>query len=141
MPILSERDRTEIQKILGGLPNPVKLINFTQTFECDSCHDTHTLLDELTALSDKLTLEVYNFATDKEKVEHYGIDKIPATVVEGARDFGIRFYGPPEGYEFAMLLDTIGLVSQGESALSSESRAKLAKLDKPMHLEVLVTPT
>lgn len=141
MAILGESDRKEIRKILGELPNPVKLVNFTQTFECESCRDTHAVLEELAEISDKLSLEVWNFAVDKEKVAEYGVDKIPATVVEGSRKARIRIYGPPEGYEFASLLDTIKLVSEADSALEPGSRSRLATLDKPIHLEVLVTPT
>ena len=141
MTILSDGDRKEILKIVGELAAPVKLVFFTQTFECDSCSDTHRLLEELVSLSEKLSLEVFNFAIDKEKVAEYRIDKIPATVVEGDRDYGIRIYGPPEGYEFASLLDTILLVSGRSSALEETSRTRLTAIDKPVHLEVLVTPT
>jgi len=119
----------------------VKLINFTQTFECDTCHDTRVLLEELCAISDKLSLEVLNFTLDKEKAAAYRIDKIPAIVIEGERDYGIRFYGVPAGYEFASLLDAIVLASQGDSDLGPPSRAAAASIGEPLHLEVLVTPT
>ncbi len=142
MTLIGDRERTEIRKILGNMKNKVKLTNFTQTFECDTCHDTRTLLEELTALDDKLSLEVLNFTLDKEKAAAYGIDKIPATVIEG--DGGqakIRFYGVPAGYEFSSLLEAIVLVSQGASGLTPESRKVVKSVGKPLHLEVLVTPT
>jgi alkyl hydroperoxide reductase subunit AhpF len=141
MTVIAERERIEIRKILSAMKNPVNLINFTQTFECDTCHDTRALLEELAGISDKLSLEVLNFTLDKEKAAAYGIDKIPATVIEGERDYGIRFYGVPGGYEFASLLDAIVLASQGDSGLEPESRAVLASVHEPLHLEVLVTPT
>ena len=141
MSIMSDNDRDQIRKILDGMEHPVKLINFTQTFECDSCHDTRTILEELVEISDKLSLEVLNFATDKEQAEAYGIDKIPATVIEGERDYGLRFYGPPEGYEFASLLDTILLASKRDSGLAAESKQALEPITQRIHLEVLVTPT
>jgi alkyl hydroperoxide reductase subunit AhpF len=37
-------------------------------------------------------------------------------VVEGEKDYGIRFYGVPAGYEFATLLEDILAVSKGSSA-------------------------
>ena len=61
-----------------------------------------SLLEEIVALSPLLHLEIYNFLLDKDKVDLYGIDKIPAIVVE-RKDYGIRFYGIPAGYEFSGL--------------------------------------
>ncbi len=141
MALIGDRERDEIRKILGNMEHPVKLINFTQTFECDTCHDTRALLEELTGISDGLSLEVLNFTLDKEKAAAYRIDKIPATVIEGESDYGIRFYGVPAGYEFASLLEAIVLASQRDSMLGPDSKAMVASIRQPLHLEVLVTPT
>ena len=139
--MLQERDRQIIRKRLEGLETPIRLINFTQELECEFCRETRQLLEELAALSDKVTLEVYNFQTDRDKRDAFGIDKIPATIVMGEKDYGIRYYGVPSGYEFASLLETMLLVSGGDSGLAAETRARLAQLHKPLHLEVFVTPT
>jgi len=141
MSLFGERERKEILKILETMKHSVKLINFTQTFECDTCHDTRVLLEELTGMSDKLSLEVLNFTADKEKAAAYRIDKVPATVIEGDGNQRIRFYGVPAGYEFASLLEAIVLASQRDSGLGPDSRAALAAVHEPLHLEVLVTPT
>ena len=98
-------------------------------------------MEEVAVLSDKLSLQVFNFQTDREQRDAYKIDKIPATVIMGEEDQGIRFYGIPSGYEFATLLETILMVSKGESGLSAETRKRLQELTKPLHLEVYVTPT
>jgi hypothetical protein len=42
-------------------------------------------------------LTVYDFQTYKEVVKKYNIDKIPATVIRGEKDYGIRYYGIPSG--------------------------------------------
>jgi glutaredoxin-like protein len=141
MPLLQEKDRKEVQKRLKEMKEPVKLVYFTQEMECQYCQQTHELLEELNSLSDNLSLEVYNFTLDKEKVKAYNIDKIPATVVEGKKDYGIRFYGIPFGYEFATLLDDIVQVSQNESGLSEETKDFLKNLDTELHFQVFVTPT
>lgn len=141
MTLISEKDRQEIQKILGRMQAPVKLVHFTQTVNCETCDDTRRLLEEVAPLSDKLSLEVFNFTLDKEKVDEYGIDKFPATVVEGEGSRRVRFYGIPAGYEIVSLLDAIVLASAGDSDLAPESRTQLASVKDPLHLEVLVTPT
>jgi alkyl hydroperoxide reductase subunit AhpF len=141
MALLDDRERREIQSQLAGLPGPVRLVNFTQELASQYCRETERLLQEVKTLSDKISLEVYNFQLDKAKVAHYGVDKIPATVVEGSKDFGIRFYGIPLGYEFAAFLAAIQDVSRGGTDLKPETRAALAEIGQPIHLQVFTTPT
>lgn len=119
----------------------MKLVHFTQELECRSCPETRRLLQEMAELSDKLSLDVYNFQLDREEVAQYQIDKVPATVIEGAKDYGIRFYGLPSGYEFVTLLEDILAVSRGRSQLSAPTVEQLRGVDRPLHLQVFVTPT
>ncbi len=142
MGLLSDKDKAAIKERLAGMTNPVKLVNFTQELECQYCRETRMLMEELSELSDLITLEKYNFLTDKEQAEKYGIDKIPATIVmDENKDYGIRYFGIPSGYEFASLLEDILMISSGDSGLEPESREKLATLEKPVHIQVFVTPT
>ena len=141
MTLLNDSIRSEVQKRFKELENPVKIINFTQEIECQYCAETRRLMEEIASLSDTLSFEVYNFVTDKGEAQKYKIDKIPATVVMGDKDYGIRFYGIPSGYEFVSILESIVMVSKRESGLSAETKKKLAAIKKPLHLEVFVTPT
>jgi len=138
---LSDKDRQQILARLQGMQSAVKLVHFTQELECDFCGETKELLEALAGLSGKISLEVHNLQLARDKAAQYGIDKVPATVIEGARDYGIRLYGLPAGYEFVVLLEDILRVSRGESGLSAESVAKLRSLAAPVHLQVFVTPT
>jgi len=139
---LDQQAQEEIRKRFAALVNPVKIINFTQTMECQYCKETRQILEELAALSDKITLEVYNFVNDKDKVEYYHIDKIPATVIASpSKDYGIRYYGIPSGYEFASLLEDIEMISTGKHELSDESVERLKLIKEPVHIQVFVTPT
>lgn len=141
MALLDDSVRDEVTKRFAELTKPVKIINFTQTIECNYCGETRQIMEELAALSDKISLEVYNFVEDKNKARAYGIDKIPATIIQGEKDAGIRFYGIPSGYEFVTLLDDIAMVSKGESGLSEASKEQLATLMSPIHIQVFITPT
>lgn len=141
MAVLTEDLRNNLQKELEELPEKVKLVVFTQEFECAHCRENTSLAQEVASLSDKLDIEVYDFALDREAVERYGVDKIPAIAVEGEKDYGVRFYGVPAGYEFATLIEAIKAVSAGESGLASKTREALAGLKDPLHLQVFVTPT
>lgn len=141
MSLLSARDRQAIKDRLEEMTEPVRLVNFTQELECPGCRETGMLLKELVELSDKLALVQHNYQLDREQVAAFKIDRIPATAVVGAKDYGIRFYGLPAGYEFATLLDDIIFVSKGASGLSAAAVERVRAIDKPVHLEVLVTPT
>ncbi len=141
MGFIQDSDKSIIKERLSPMSSEVTLRYFTQEVECDFCRETHGLLQELSALHDKIKLEVFDFKTDAGEVSRYKIDKIPATVVADSKDYGIRFYGIPAGYEFASLLEAIVMVSQGESGLSPESKNLLKGIQVPVHLQVFVTPT
>lgn len=141
MKIIQDRDKNAVEERLKAMEETVKIIYFTQEIECQFCKETHWLLEDLTSLSDKLRLEAYNFQLDKEMAEKYQIDKIPATVLLGKKDHGIRFYGIPSGYEFASLLDDIVALSKNDSGLSEETKEHIKEIKTPLHLQVFVTPT
>ena len=141
MAFLTEKDQQYVRNLFENMKDEVKLIMFTQELECQYCRETRQILEEVASLTDKITLNVYNFQTDPQMVEKYNVDKIPATVIEGKKDFGIRYYGIPSGYEFSSLLEDIVDVSVNESGFSQEVKEKLAKVDSPLHLQVFVTPT
>ncbi len=141
MGMIRDEDAVEIRERLKEMVNPVRLVHFTQELNLEYGRETLQLIQELTQLSDKLSLEVYNFLLDKEKVGEYAVDKVPATVVRNAKDYGIRFYGLPAEYEFSALLDAILAASKNDSGLRAESKEKLRKVTQPLHLEVFVTPT
>ena len=121
--------------------HPVKLVNFTQALECQFCAETRQLVEEVATLSDKIELEVHNFAIDKEKVEEYGVDKIPAIAILGEKDYGVRYYGIPSGYEFSSLIEDIIDVSKREVELLPVTKEVLAGITEPLHFQVFVTPT
>jgi glutaredoxin-like protein len=109
--------------------------------ECQYCRETRQILEEVSALSDKITLNVFDFVTDKHVADKYKVNKIPATVIEGEKDYGIRYYGIPSGYEFSALLEDIVDISRSESGLSGTAKTLLKQVDKPLNLQVFVTPT
>ena len=141
MGFLQEKDKEYIRNLFSGMENEVTINYFTQEIECQYCRETHQILEELAELSDKIKLNVYNFVNDKEAAEKYGIDKIPATVIERKQNYGIRYYGIPSGYEFSSLIEDIVDVSKGNSGLAPESRELVKQIDAPLRLQVFVTPT
>jgi len=146
MPLLSTKIQADVRKALEEMAGPVKLVMFTQAaqaLECEMCAETRALVEEIAALAPagKLNVEVKDFVADTAAVEAYQVDKIPAIALVGAKDYGIRFYGIPAGYEFSSLMDDIVTVSKGESVLAPATKAAVAKLNQPVHIQVYTTPT
>ena len=123
------------------LEKPVKILMFTQEIECRFCSDTRQLVQELATLSGKITVEVYDFVADADKAKEYGIDKIPALAIIGEKDYGVRIYGIPYGYELQTLIDAIINVSRGKTDLTDKTKKILTEVKKPVHIQVFVSLT
>lgn len=141
MGILKEKDREKLINIFKDIEKDVKIVMFTQEMECPHCEMTRAILEEVSGLSDKLTFEVHDFVAEADLAKKYAVDKIPATALLGDKDYGIRFYGAPGGYEFNVLVEDIVDVGKRNPGLSEEVMTELAKVDSPVHMQVLVSPT
>jgi glutaredoxin-like protein len=142
MSLISDEHKEHVRNQLAeSLVNPVRIVMFTQEMECQFCAQTKQLITELAALNENIQAEVHDFVADAELAKQYEIDKVPAIVVLGEKDYGIRFYGLPYGYEFQTLMSALSVVSKGKTELSEETKAKLRAITNPVHIQVLVTLT
>ena len=126
----------QIREVFNGLKNPVHVMFFGSQKNCDYCNDTRQLVEEVTALSDLLSIEIYDIDADGDLAEKYNVDKAPGLVIaakEGDQitDFGVRLAGIPSGHEFTSLIQDIVLVSNRDSGLNPQTREFLKDLDKP----------
>ena len=143
MGLLNDRDQAAVRKEFERLTGPVKLVVFSQELAAaELCRQNEELVRDVAELAPELlTVEVLNLAIDRERAEAYGIERVPAIVVEGARDYGLRFLGIPAGYEFSNLIDSIIIASTGAGALSEETQRALAELTDDVDIKVFSTPT
>lgn len=102
---------------------------------------TRQILSEVAGLSPKIRMNVHSTVAEPEVAKSLGIVRTPATVIIGAQDYGIRFYGMPAGYEFATLLELIVAASRGRAPISESSQHVLTRLQDDVHIQVFVTPT
>jgi glutaredoxin-like protein len=123
------------------LEKPVKILIFTKEVECRFCSESRQLAQELATLNDKISTEVYDFVADAEKAKKYGIDKIPALAVIGEKDYGVRIYGVPYGYELQTLIEAVINVSRGKTDLTDKTKTILAEVKAPVHIQVFVSLT
>ncbi len=142
MSLLPE-DKKELLKIdfKEKLVDQVRIVMFTQELECRFCAETRQLAQEMPTLSDKITTEVYDFVANADKAKELGIDKIPALAIVGRKDYGVRIYGIPYGYELQTLIEAIINVSRGTTNLTDKTKEVLKDIQKPVHIQVFVTLT
>ncbi len=149
MPLLDDRVQKQVRNALGDMKGPVRLVMFTQgeggALECAFCGETRQLVEEIAKLSDKIEVESRDFRGDADLAATDGVDKIPAIVMltggERPVHHGIRFYGIPSGYEFSSLIEDLRMVSRGEAGLSAGTLEAIKQIDRPVHIQVFVTPT
>jgi glutaredoxin-like protein len=136
-------DKKELLKaeFKDKLIDPVKLLMFTQETECRFCSETRQLAQDMAALSDKISVDVYDFVADAQKAKEYGIDKTPAIAVIGKIDYGVRIFGIPYGYELQTLVEAITNVSRGTTDLTQKTKDILQDIKVPVHIQVFVTLT
>ncbi len=141
MALFEAKIQEQLKNILGNMKDEVKIVYFTQEFECDLCHDTRSFVQEIASLNDKLSVKVYDLVLDKEKAQLYGVDKIPAIVLldKDGKDYGIKFYGLPGGYEINSFLGTLLEVSGHKEALPDDILKRIKAVDKDVHIQVFVS--
>ena len=150
MPIIADRDRDDLKReFRKELKKDLTIRLFTQGSslltipgrECQYCPKTQQLMEELTALSPKLHLEVYDFYSEADEKTAYGVERIPAIVMGDDSNGRLKFYGIPMGNEFPIIVEGIKTLSRSVSPLSMDTRKRLRKVNQPVHIQVFVTPS
>lgn len=142
MPTMDDKTRKIVEEEFKKLKGPVKIVYFTQEIECGNCRNARETLNSIKELNSLISMEVYDFVLDKEMVQKYQVDKIPATVIlSGEEDFGFRYYGVPAGYEFSTLITMIVTASTRETNLTQKVKDDLKKIINELKVQVFVIPT
>lgn len=143
MSLFDDDVKKQLKDLLSALKDNVNIVFFTQEFECQVCNDCRTFLEEISALSDKLVLTIFDFQKDMSEADKYQIDKIPAIVINDSKntDTGIRFFGIPAGYEINSFISSLVEASGVREALPQEIASRISKITKDVHIQVFVTLT
>lgn len=144
--LLNESIQSQVRDAFEGIQSPVHILYFGTKEQCQFCADTLQLVEEVTGLSDRLKLSVFDIEEDAAVAENYNVALTPGLVItgedeDGPVDYGIRYAGIPSGHEFSSLIQDILLVSSRDSGLNDRTREFLAELAEPILLQVFVTPT
>lgn len=144
--VLDPQITKQIQQAFADIQEPVQVLLFTSQANCDYCSDTQQLLEEVIALNEKVELSVYDIDENQDLAARFNVVNSPGIVIaakdeEDVKNLGIQFSGIPAGHEFNTLINDILLVSRRDSGLDAKTREYLKNLDKPLHMQVFVTPT
>jgi glutaredoxin-like protein len=140
--LVPDDQKENVRKQLAeAVINPVRVLMFTQEPECQFCAQTKQLITELATLNEKIQAEVHDFVADAELAKQYNVDKVPGIAIIGQKDYGVRIFGLPYGYEFQTVLMALATVSQGKTDLSEATKTQLHAINVPVHIQVFVTLT
>ncbi len=140
--LLNDNVKNQVLSRFNAITNPVRLVVFTQEVECAHCRENRQLAEEVAALApDRVAIEVHNLITEPDKAQQFNVDKVPAIAVVGNKDYGIRFYGVPAGFEFSTFIAAIELAASGDSRLKPASLTRLTTLSAPVEIMVFTTLT
>jgi len=144
--VLNDQIVKQIEEAFAEVQEPVQVLLFGSKDNCDYCNETQQLLEEVTALNDKLELSVYDMQENADVARQFNVTNTPGIVIAAkdnaeVKNLGIQFSGIPSGHEFSTLINDIVIVSKRESGLDEKTREFLKNLTEPLHLQVFVTPT
>ncbi len=106
-PMIADRDKAQLKRIFRkDLTKEVTIRLFTQKpspvtvpgRECRYCPETQQIMEELSALSPKVHLDVVDFYQEPQRAREAGATRIPAIILGAKGDSRAKFYGIPTGY-------------------------------------------
>ena len=132
LPALGEREQEAIRDVFSGLARdvPLQLVLGPEEApvtvivagrDIDFGAETRSLLEQVTELSDRVTLTV---AETGER------GRWPEITIGD----GLRYHGLPWGYELSTVIGAIAEAGKQESSLSDDSLAALATLRRPVEI-------
>jgi glutaredoxin-like protein len=140
MALLPDEIKKQLSETFESLGSNVKIQFFKSKDKCNLCEETEALLKEVTELTDKVSLNILDFDEDKELADKYGIDKVPGFTLLKEDDSltGIKFYGPPAGYEINSFIFGLLETSGKEQEVPKELEEKIKAIDKKVNIKVFV---
>lgn len=98
---------------------------------------SETLVEELSQITDKIKGETLSI--EGEEAKKLNLSTSPTILIGKDLGYSIEYWLAPAGQQAGAFIETISLVSQGESGLSSSSKEKLKNIDKDVLLETYIS--
>jgi alkyl hydroperoxide reductase subunit AhpF len=143
---LQEQDRLR-QYFAEQLTGGVKIEHFTQRplsivvagrDECRLCDETRTLLEDLRALSPKISLRVQEISEAGKAAAAAGVERAPATIVRGQLNRPLRFEGFMGAGLFPPFVDALVNAARGSTNLDARLKKRLDRIRDRASVRVYV---
>lgn len=137
---IDKKTLNAVKNLFTKMENKVTLYHFVSS-RSESPHQevTHEILVKISSLTDKI--QVIKVNETSPLVKKYNIDKFQAILIHGIKEYNMRYFGAPLGYEFGVLIKSIVDASTGKPELPSNIIESLSSISKRVHILVFVTPT
>ncbi len=136
--MISERSLEIVKTSEKHLNKPVRLVLFTSDTGCPACPEMTDLARAIKAHFDKIALESYDLVMDRDKSLQYGIERVPAIVLQGGDGETTAFYGLIEDVFLKILVDTVQSLSNTKVWFPEDVRRVLKHLDHDVKIQVFV---
>jgi len=139
-PLIDAKSRKMLQeKFQAELQADVDLSIFIGEENKEFGDFTVQFCEELHELDDRIKPTVHR--NGNGMADKMGIESLPTVLIGWDQGYRIKYTGAPVGHEASSFIETISLVSRGESGLKSDTVAKLSEIDQETKIQVFVTPT
>lgn len=138
--LIDEQSVTHLkERFESDLKNDVMITLFSDGGDHDYNIFSKKLLTELSAIDGKIKFE--ELPLDGDIAKELNISVSPSLMLGRDQGYHILYAGAPAGYETGGFIETILLLSKGDSGLSDQFKEELSYLDQPTTLHSFVTPT
>jgi len=127
-----------IDKRAGQIKKPVRVLVFTTDSRCVTCPEALELGSALKSKLGKIAYEHYDMVMDRDKTEQYGIQQVPALVVQDGDEGAVAFYGVVEDVFLEVLLNTIHAVSEKKVWFPDNILRTLKHLANDVKIQVFI---
>lgn len=139
--LLNQEVTQQIETILKQAKNDITIVLFTKSGDCPTCKETTQLLEEVSALSERITLTKKDINDDETIAKQYGITLTPSFVLLDSENNyqGVKFNGIPAGHEINSFITAL-LEMAGQPIQYDETvKARISTLQKDVNIKVFVT--
>lgn len=136
--MFNDEVKQQLKDILVNMKNDVYALYFEQK-EDEGTQVTKAMLEDVANIADKFKVEYYTL--DSLEAKEHNIDKNGGLtlVTEDKKANGIKFYGPPAGYEINSFIHTILDLSKAhEHQIENEILERIKSINKKIDIKVFV---
>ncbi len=135
-------DISYARRLLGSdVKSEVRVELFLSEKDCRYCNRAEELLKELASFSRLIRLELRNLEEDRDRANELGVDQAPTTIVHANNGARLYYQGLPSGNQLRVIAEDIVDASMGSTGMSDFAKNAVMSVQRPMTVDVFVTPT